>query len=324
MPTFHSVPIVEIVSPTLSCNWRNIDVSAWVPVGATGIIVHLDRGATGAVRDYGIRRNGCTDARALSAGGGNSHSWAIIGIDENRIFEFYNIAISNRCAVNLLGYTTEGVNFTPSYTTAPNVSTLAALPNGAWTAIDLGPGGLGLIPADAIGVIFEMQDTSPADDYGLRNNGSTDARVLRTGGEHSMFSQVIGCVDQIVELYRGTAGVQFYLTGYITEGATFYVNALDVTPPVAGAWANMLVMPSDSFMAFLEIDSPGGQRFGATRPTGGLFDYLNTAAGNGAFAFSEDREIRLRAENAGATIFMVGYAHGIPPTAQTNPATGIT
>lgn len=321
--SFFPVTPVRITTLGVNYNWTDIDVRPFgVPVGATGVILHVDGGYTGAVRDYGIRRNGNGDARNLSFGFGSSHTWAIVGIDANGIFEFHNVALSNHVQLDLLGYTMAGVNFSPSYVNAP----LIIPPAGVWTPFNLGPTGLGLIPADAIGVIFEFRDTTPATAFGLRQNGSADNRITNSAGQHSAFSFVVGVdANQTIEAYAGAVNIIFYLHGYITEGATFYLNAPDVTPAGVGAWANLPALPPNSLMGFIEVTSAAGQRYGAERPIGGLGDYWVTAIHNSAFVFCDNNGImRGIKENAGATFHLTGYAHLTTPIVRTDPATEIT
>ena len=52
-------PPFEDVTPSVAGEWRDVDVSAYVPVGATGVIVQ--QVATDSWEDYGIRKNGSDD-----------------------------------------------------------------------------------------------------------------------------------------------------------------------------------------------------------------------------------------------------------------------
>lgn len=318
--SFFSVTPVQISTPGYNYSWADIDVRPFgVPNEATGVILHVDGGHTGSSRIYGIRRNGNSDARNLTFGAGNSHTWAIVGIN-NGILEFWNVAISARVSLNLLGYTMAGVNFSPSYTTAPYIYP----PAGVWTPFNLGPSGLGLIPADAIGVIFEFRDTAPGTPFGLRQNGSTDNRITSSLGQHNVFSLVVGVdANQTVEAYAGAASILLYLHGYITEGATFYLNAPDVTPSGIYVYADLPPLPSNSLMAFLEISGPG-QKYGVRRP-GGLTDFLITAMHNSSFPFCDAAGIiEGKKENAGTTFHLTGYAHLASPSVTTDPATEVT
>jgi len=304
---FSIEPPVEIANAGVSYAWTDINVSAYVPVGATGVILHVDRGATGAVRDYGIRMNGNADTRDGNAGAGLSHGWAIVGIDANRIFEFYNVGPLSRCALDLIGYTTAGVDFTPSIANAPEISPAA----GAWNTVNLGPGGLGLIPANAIGVIIEVYDFTPNDTFGLRQNGSTDNRITASLGNHMSFSYVIGVdAGQIIELYRGTTGIRFYLHAYITSGATFYLNGVDVTP-IALGWQDLPALPVEATMGFYELSSLGGQRYGLRSPGSAFNDYLGVTLHNSGFMRCDPttRIVQARLENLADSIHLIGHAN---------------
>jgi len=310
------IPIIPVrLTAGEQYTWGDINVRPFgVPVNATGVVLHLF--CTGGAKDYGLRRNGNTDARNGSSNSGNWHTWAVVGIDGAGIFEFYNVGVAPRVVIDLIGYTVEGVNFDLAAVTAPNISPAAA----AWNVVDLSTFG---VPATAIGVIIEVYALI-SNTFGYRQNGSGDARTFNVSSEHSTFSFVVGCdANQIIELFRGAANVNFYLHGYITDGATFYLNAPDITPGVAGAWEDLLILPLTGIMPFIEVSGVGGQFGACNNVADGPADYR--VNGQHSFAMPEalDRNCLGRAQ-AGTNFHLVGYSRFSIAEVQTNPATEIT
>ncbi|MFQ5574661.1 MAG: hypothetical protein ACE5E0_03435, partial [Terriglobia bacterium] len=67
--------------------WNDVDVSADVPAGAEGVILHYynDEAANNQI---GFQKNGSTDQRKRSVYN-NGHMSLCIGVDSNRIFEIW-------------------------------------------------------------------------------------------------------------------------------------------------------------------------------------------------------------------------------------------
>src|SRR3989344_4521565 len=99
-------------TPITANSWQDVDVSAYVPSGATGVILHVDvdNGYTGGL---GLRKNGSTDTGrgGLYANGNNQHFWTMAGLDANRIFEAYIGTNTELIRIWLTGYTMSGVTF---------------------------------------------------------------------------------------------------------------------------------------------------------------------------------------------------------------------
>ncbi len=206
------------VTPATAGAWTPVDVSAMVPAGATGVIVHVI-GASGGDRIWGLRKAGSTDNRTEQFYP-TDHVWAMIGVDTGRVFQAY---IQNKdMTLRLAGYTTAGVTF---FTNARDKS-LTTL--NTWTDIDISAD----TGADtAIGAIIEI-DGDWQKPYGVRMKGSTDNRIWDT--RHSW--AVIGVDSAEVFQANITAlNVDFYLVGYITQGAVFHTNAHDISLTTPGA-----------------------------------------------------------------------------------------
>lgn len=291
--------------------WRLIDVSAHIPAGATGVVLHLRNNSASYAIALGLRKNGSTDNRIQSLQE-NHHCWAMIGVDANRIFQCQVGSIAGDSVyidVYLIGYTIAGVTFTTNATDkAPGVT-------GSWQVVDcsaLAPG--------AIGLIFEFQNTAGDTFYnwGIKMNGSGDAR-LSPSRTHNGFGVVIGCdATQKVQIYIANAAVHLWLVGYITDGAVFYLNATDKSLAATGAWTDLAALPADAVMGFIEVITTEGYFYGLRK--NGSAENIYGEVGSHPWGIVECDASKLIEGKIYATyidFFLVGYAtsDGAPPAA---------
>ncbi len=205
------------ITPGTPDGWQTVDVSSYVPIGATGIWVHIE--STTAADSIGLRMKGSTDNRTRPLNS-SSHTWAAVGLDSNRKCEIY---VGNGVNVYLIGYMATGVVF------LENAQEYTLGSTGTWLDIDISG-----IAANAIGVIVEVNCTTTTG-IGLRVNGSTDDH---TGNVRDHYWEILG-VDgsQIFEAYTGsTANGKFYVVGYILSGCTFKTDLPKKTLAATGAW----------------------------------------------------------------------------------------
>ena len=247
--TFFPVTPVRC-TPGTANDWIDVNLDDYfsgLGSDVTGVIIHAVNTLYVLGEAFGLRKNGSTDNRigtiALS-----SHCWAAIGVDSNHIFEAY-VGNTTFVDIYIVGYTKTGVTF---FTNAYDKSLSTT---NTWTDIDChveAPG--------AIGLIFEINATSesgyPA--FALRKNGSTD-NINNFVILHSNFGHIVGCdANQICEGWILDTILDFYLVGYITDGATFNTNAVALSLAGAGAWTDLAALPANSVMGFIEVASPLG------------------------------------------------------------------
>jgi len=291
--TFYPLAPAEVTPGTLS-SWQDIDVSGNVPSGATGVLLHLTQ--TSGSGDMGLRKNGSTDNRTTLICV-PSHCWAAIGVDANGIFEAY--VGSTYTHIYLVGYTMSGVTFfTNAYDKTPGTGDV-------WTDIDCH-----VEAPNAIGLLWEIVGTSILYGFGLRENGSSDDRTAGTS-EHCSFGFVIGCdASQICEGYNESSANSFFLVGYITDGASFNLNATDVSLGSTGSWLDLPALPVGTNMGFIEIIStPNGYNYGLRKngETEGI--YLPSNVHPCAFVECDvNRIIEGEIANTVIDFFVVGYA----------------
>lgn len=300
--TFFPITPVE-VTPGTAGSWQDVNVSAYVPAGATGVILRLVHNTNDLTQwAVGLRKNGSSDNRTGYIQP-YDQSWAAIGVDSNRIFEAY-VGSTTSIDIYLVGYTMSGVTF---FTNAYDKSLTTT---GVWTDIDCHTEA-----PNAIGLIFEFKGATYLYGKGLRKNGSTDGRI-QGAKYHNTFGAIIGCdAGQIIEGYIEDTEEDLFLVGYITDGATFNTNATDVSLGTTDSWLDLAALPAGAVMGFIEVT--GDQSNFGLRKNGSSEEILGMTDQH-LWAFVEcDASYIIEGKIASTTtdFFVVGYATA--PTAPT-------
>ncbi|KKL45111.1 hypothetical protein LCGC14_2358950, partial [marine sediment metagenome] len=237
-------PLAEPIELTLTASdaWTDMDVSAHIPAGATGVILHIEHRRV-SVDNFGLRKKGSTDNR-INNMWDESHMWAMIGVDEARQFQYY-AGFHSEMDIYLVGYTATGVIFFDN--------AVQKVPGGfgAWTDVDVSAE-----CPNAIGVIIELVDASAGGKACcVRKNGSTLETKWGITRSHAW---AITGVDgaQKYEAWGTDASATFYVVGYITEGAVFPANGVDKTPGNVNVWETVdcsVQAPSAVMLFFLSM-----------------------------------------------------------------------
>lgn len=295
-------------------SWQDIDCSAQVPEGATGAIFEVHNSSTNTSYSYGYTKPGATGVPNYTVEMPyKAHAYVVCGLNGSRICRFYttNAAIK----VYLVGYTKAGVVFLDTI--------IDKTPEGTdWATIDVSeecPQATGVI-------LYESIPSATAGGYGARKNGSTDNRKYQGSfGQNLCF--IIGCDSQqrfqFSKYYTNYS--KCYVCGYITDGVTFNVNAVDITPAAVGSEENKFVA-SGAVYAFIEMvnDEDAFSRYAYTvkkrygdNDTYGSVAAASTDAGGGhAYAMCAcDGEgyITLKRENSHVKFYLIGYGMAITP-----------
>lgn len=230
------------ITPGTAGSWQDVDVSAYVPAGATGVALHIINASAGLVYT-GWRKNGSSDSRTDRVSD-TCHFWATIGVDGSRILELYLSTLTD-VHVYVVGYFTDDAVF---FTNAVNKSLSTT---SSWLDIDISSDTGG---DTAIGAILEVKQSSATNAWGIRCNGSSDDRSNRGGIYHR--GVIIG-VDgsEIFEGYINSTLVDFFLNGYILSGSVFNVNATDLSLGFeTGYWLDLpAALPSGAIGGYFEI-----------------------------------------------------------------------
>ena len=213
------------VSPSTAGSWQDVDVSLYVPPGATGVIIQWV-GDPSNDYNYGIRMNGSSDTFGLQTADGGAQGFLMAGVDANRIFEVFTG--STTVTTYLVGYTMGGVTF---FLNAPQ-KTLSL--SGAWEDVDISAD----TAADtAIGALFTAVNTnSVARGYGVRKKGSTDSRTNDALDADTFLSLIGVDANEVAQFFREDTTVELYLTGYVTQGAVFFTDAVDKSTAITASY----------------------------------------------------------------------------------------
>jgi hypothetical protein len=290
-------PITPVaVTPASSGSWEDVNAGAYgVPSGATGVLLHFVNTHASNAYAIGMRKNGSTDNR-ISSLYANSHAWAAIGVDFDRIFEAY-IGDTTDIDIYLIGYTGEAVTFfNNAYDKSLGVT-------GSWETINCSAEA-----PNAIGLIFEVVTTSVLG-FGLRKTGSSDNRT-NLAGYHNAPGVVIGCDgSQTCEGNISNIGVDFHLLGYITQGVTFNTNATDFNLGTTGAWTDLDSIGSGKVFGIIEIISSGNYKYGLRKDGSGEDIYYRCMRHSwGIVECSAAGIIEGEIEDGGVDFFHIGSA----------------
>ena len=235
----------QLFRPTKSNEWQDFDLSKVVPEGATGAIFHLINFDPGVENSVGLRKKGSTDSY-IGRMKRNTHSWAMVGLDENRKCQAWagNYGWQNFL---LVGYTGENFTF---FTNGYNITPATKK---AWVETDIATECPGAIAA----IIEFATHLDDQDLMGARKHGSTDDRHQ---GNYHMWMVVGLDANQHLDLYDEdwpTPCDAFNLIGYITAGVTMYTNGADISPTQDGLYhdVSLLGYLANPIIAFIELDS---------------------------------------------------------------------
>jgi len=235
------------ITPGAAGAWTDADLSALIPAGATGVLLHIVN-TSGTTYTCGWRKNGSTDARTNNLRA-THHRWVAIGCDGSRIIELY-VGHTTNIDVYLVGA------FGAEATFDTNATDVSLSGTGAWTDIDVS-GITGA--ATAIGVCIEgYSDTGS--NWGLRPNGSTDNRLFPEDNHWSMIVGVDG--SEILEAQIASVNTDMFVNGWFTSGFTFLTNATDLSLGSTGAWTDLSALPAGATGAILEATNSSASNYG--------------------------------------------------------------
>jgi len=315
--TFHPVTPVEC-TPGSASAWTDVDLDSYVSgLGSdvTGVLLHFANNNSSSDYYAGMRKNGSTDDRRNKYLPAYRHCMGAIGVDSNHIFEIYVSDIAY-IDVYIVGYTTTGVTF------FDNGYDKSLSATGAWTDVDCAS-----VAPNAIGLIFEVISSSTTNySFGMRKNGSTDNRT-NSISFRTVVGFIVGCdTSQICEGYIGNAVIDFYLVGYITDGAVFNTNATDISMSTTGSYADLTALPAGAKMGFVEVIGSSYYNW-ALRNKGDSEDlYYRVFYHSFAIVGCDSSGVMEgKISNTGCDYFVVGYAIGATSITEImNEAIGVT
>ena len=233
-----SVAMTELTGISTG-SFQDVDLDSFVtvPTGATGAIIDIHNPSAS---DYtaGARANGSTDNRTTTHGN-NSWTRLAVKLDANKIVEVYISNTAQKVYVRDF-FGDEATFFTNGVAKSPASS-------GSWLDCNIS----GDTGGDtAIAGVFQMFSVGGSRTFGMRKNGSTDARLQTM--DNSMI--VIG-VDgsEICEQQTNDTDADNYLMAYVVDQATFDTNATDKSTATTGSYQDVDTLDSGKSHGLYEI-----------------------------------------------------------------------
>lgn len=250
-------PPVALTLPAAGA-YGDVDVSASVPVGTTGVVLRIAN-AAGSDRSYGLRKNGASEDLSgdLNAG---AHNWDFVGVDGSRIFELTRE--STDIAAELVGWFDGGAAF-------PDAAIELSLgATGAYNDIDISSH-TGAATATAALLLF--RNLAAAAQVFARANGNTDDLKAIKDGLQPLLCPLDGA--EILEAYHGSSAEKLYLRGWLTEGFTAEAAAVEQTPASANTWTDAALPAGSAGAVYWAKSTASGSSWGA-RKDGTALDWL--------------------------------------------------
>lgn len=298
---------VDVTPSGADATWLDVDVTAHVSASATGVLVHVHN-TNGGDRWIILRNNGSTDHRERDKES-TSHTWAVVGIDADDIFEAAMEDVAS-AVLWLVGYFeadgaffTNGVDKTGTRDQWSDADITADVTSG--TAI-------------AACIEFSGESRSRAVDFGARKNGSTDDRHpnFEAGGW-----AIVG-VDgsEIFEAWVGInsdSTAQVFLLGYILDDSTWDTNGVDLSLGSTGSWIDLSSLPAGATGASIDVVGTTTNDQYGLRKDGTLENIVAKCAGGlhaWGFVESASQVIEGQVDSTNVDFFRVGYfeAGGAP------------
>jgi hypothetical protein len=220
---FNYLDTHQDVTPSSGTTWQDVDVSTWVPSGATGVILQVINSG-GSPEDFLVRKKVASspDAYVAEELEANAHAWPMVGIDSNRVFQAYAPDWSSTgITIYLIGYTGTPVTFFDNRLDVTPAST------GSWLDADISSDTGADTAIAAIVGAFGL-DGGASTSFGMRKNGSTDVRYATIDGNHQTWGIVGVDGSEIFEnRTQNTTSQKSYVYGYVTSGIVMFDNAVD-------------------------------------------------------------------------------------------------
>jgi hypothetical protein len=300
MTQFLTIPVDKSLGATGT--WTDIDLSANVPVGATGAIFQV-RNLSGVEYDFGLRKKGSADNRyyAIDYDG---HLFCIIGIDGNR--KCQGKIESTNVDFHLVGYTEiDATLFTNAYDKSQTTTT-------AWTDLDLSSE----LPAGSVAAIFQIYNSSDtARSWSLRKKGSTDERYDDLAGYGRQMYAIVGVdANRKCQFKIESTFIDFFLLGYLSSGEA-ETNGVDRSLGSTGSYVDITETgaPNGATGAFVDVATTSGAYQCAARKNGvstDIYDELSDKKASIFVGLDGDKKWEGKIENTGVDFYTLGYFSG--------------
>lgn len=254
-----AVTPVEI-TPGTSGSFVPVDLSGYIPVGATGVVCQCINTSVASGRQIMIQHGDSTDTDASNYNG-EVMQWQFCGVNSSREI---NVKVENTsdCEVWLMGYFGESTTFfvnavdkTPG-TTGSYQDVDISTDTGADTAL--------------AALIYFDSPTSTVVSWARKNGSTDDYKESWKGVTH----QVVGCDgSEIFESYASSSAVAVMLVGYVVDKVVYHDAAEDRSLGSTGSYADLAALGAGAVFGMYHIvtNDNNGLAF-ALRQNGSAFD----------------------------------------------------
>jgi hypothetical protein len=291
--------------------WFDVSVSAYVPVGTTGVVLSLEGDFISRADE--VRKKGSTDNFGLTMASDEKHT-VFVGLDENYRFQARK-GQSGAGDIRLIGYTDEAVFF------FTNVINITPSTSGTWVSIDLSS----YIPSDATGIITRIRSpTFDGQHGGVRHPSSTSEASYGRIASNSFYSyQLCGVnTSQYVQAKISDTSMRVDLVGYVKKPVTFKVDPVELIPSSYDTWVDVDITTYTSNVAtgalFLERNSHDGLTFvsgvrpkGTTSYAGYKPVYMEQSKADGV-KLDASQVFQTYSDNDNIHLYIVAYTEPVP------------
>lgn len=225
LSSFYDIPALA------DTNWHDLDLSAVIPEGATGVIIRMIN-TSASTASVQFRNNGSTDSHNFSTYA-STHYMVYVGVDASRILEYKCANTSFQGSPRVEGYFGSEATF---FTNKINMS----CSYGAFADIDVSAD----VPSGAIAAFCWAYEGNAGYDTGWRPNGSSDNYIASQMSPWYFIAKLDA--NRVFEFYAETVigfGGQ-WLLGYLTEGWTFLDNFSDYSGSGTTTWYDLAALPA--------------------------------------------------------------------------------
>lgn len=292
---------VEITPATINA-WVDVDCSAYIPAGATGIIFHVVNNALTNLK-CGWRKKGSTDNRTVAYqidADEDAHGWACIGVDASRVAQFY-IEDATNLDIFLAGYfTADAVFFT-------NAIDKSLATTGAYQTVSVGTDtGTDTALAAIFDIAGNAADATP--NLAYRQTGSTDDIDRETINHGQIIVPLDG--SETCEVKIGALNNDMWLVGYIKSHFVGHTNRVDMSLATTGVWTDLAALPSDAVGVVMHcVSTANAERYGLRKKgsTENLTYEMSTRHATAIVECNGAKLVEGYASAAGVDFYRIGY-----------------
>lgn len=225
-------PPTALAGLTRDGTYHNVDLSAYLPIGATGVMLLLVN-PNSSTEYCGVRHPDSTFAPGVGVIG-TGHMPHICGVNAARQVAINIGGTSLQVTPYVVGFFGAEASFFPT-----PVSLLGSMTcDGAWHTLDLS----GSIPASAIAAIITYNGTSGTANWDWRHPDSTDDMPKAAMANQTIMVALDG--TRACEYRCSTAtNVKFELEGYVLSGMSFNTNAVSRATATTGSYVDVAALP---------------------------------------------------------------------------------